>query len=350
MRIRSSTTLAMMCFLFTGRVIAAGSDTTLVVPGEEHLVNLRQLTFGGENAEAYFSFSESQLIYQATRDSFSCDQQFVLDLGSGASRLVSTGTGRTTCGYFLPDDRRGLFASTHASGPECPPLPDFSQGYVWAVYPEYDIYTVATDGSDLRMLTGSPGYDAEGTVSPQGDRIVFTSSRDGDLELYSMNIDGGDLRRLTYELGYDGGAFFSHDGSMIVYRAWHYADSSAAGDYLRLLSRNLVRPSRMEIFLMNADGSGKRQLTDNGAANFAPFFHPDNQRIIFVSNMADPGGRNFDLYIIRTDGTGLKRVTYYESFDGFPMFSQNGTRLLFASNRNGRERGETNIFIADWRE
>jgi TolB protein len=350
MQLRWKRAVGIFLVLCAGRPLAAAADSTLAVAEEEHLANIRQLTFGGENAEAYFSFDESRLIYQSSRDSFPCDQEFVLDLGSGASTLVSTGRGRTTCGYFLPGDERILFASTHASGPECPPLPDFSQGYVWAVYPEYDIYTAATDGSALRVLTSSPGYDAEATVSPRGDRIVFTSSRSGDLELYSMNVDGSDLQRLTEELGYDGGAFYSFDGSMIVYRAWHYPDSAAAGDYLRLLSSNLVRPSRMEIFVMNADGSGKRQLTDNGAANFAPFFHPDGQRIIFASNMADARGRNFDLYIMNIDGSHVTRVTYYSSFDGFPMFSRDGKRLVFASNRNGSKPGETNIFIADWVE
>jgi Tol biopolymer transport system component len=198
-------------------------------------------------------------------------------------------------------------------------------------------------------MTSTPGYDAEATISPRGDRIVFTSVRNGDLDLFSMNLDGTGVRQLTSELGYDGGAFYSWDGSMIVYRACHYTDSASAASYRQLLSQNLVRPLHMEIFLMNADGSNKRQITFNGAANFAPFFHPDNRRIIFASNMADPKGRDFDLYLINTDGSGLERVTYNDTFDGFPMFTHDGRKLVFASNRNGKPH-ETNLFIADWKD
>lgn len=327
-----------------------GGPDTLIVQGEKHFAAIRQLTFGGENAEAYFSFDQTRLILQSTRDTFHCDQEYILTLATGSVRLVSTGKGRTTCGYFFPGDTTILYSSTHRGNEACPPLPDYSRGYVWAVYPEYDIFIAHEDGSGLRPLTSSPGYDAEATVSPTGDRIVFTSTRNGDLDLYSMRCDGSDVRQLTHETGYDGGAFFSWDGTTIVYRAWHCTDSASTREYLDLLARNIVRPSRMELFVMNADGSGKRQITNNGAANFAPFFLPDNRRIIFASNMADPRGRNFDLYLINLDGTGLERVTYNESFDGFPMFTRDGTRLVFASNRNGRVRGETNIFLADWKE
>jgi TolB protein len=320
----------------------------LIHDKEIHFTALRQLTFGGENAEGYFSFDNTRLIFQSTRDGHGCDQEYVMDLASGAVRMVSTGKGRTTCGYFFPGDTTILFSSTHHLRAECPPPPDFSKGYTWAVYPEYDIFTARADGSNLQQLTRTPGYDAEATISPKGDKIVFTSLRNGDLDLYSMNLDGSDVRQLTHEVGYDGGAFYSWDGSMIVYRGWHYADSAAAATYTGLLSQNLVRPTRMELFVMNADGSNKRQITNNDAANFAPFFHPDNKRIIFASNMADPKGRDFDLYLIAVDGTGLERVTYNETFDGFPMFSRDGKRLVFASNRNDKVRGETNLFIADW--
>ena len=315
---------------------------------ETHFKALRQLTFGGENAEGYFSFDDTRLIFQSTRDRMACDQEYVMDVASGAVRMVSTGKGRTTCGYFFPGDTTILFASTHHLRAECPPPPDFSHGYTWAVYPEYDIFTARADGSHLRQMTVTPGYDAEATISPTGSRIVFTSVRNGDLDLYSMALDGSNVRQLTNESGYDGGAFYSWDGSMIVYRGWHDTDSAAAASYRELLARNLVRPTRMELFVMNADGSNKRQITNNGAANFAPFFHPDNKRIIFASNMADPRGRDFDLYLIGVDGTGLERITYNETFDGFPMFTRDGRRLVFASNRGGKARGETNLFIADW--
>jgi TolB protein len=323
---------------------------SLILPGEIHFANLRQLTFGGQNAEGYFSFDEKRLIFQSTRDSFHCDQQYVMDLAGAETHLVSTRAGRTTCGYFFPGDKKILFSSTHAAMVGCPPEPDRSHGYVWAVYPEYDIYAADADGRNLRVLSASPGYDAEATISPAGDRIVFTSTRNGDLDLYTMALDGTDVRQLTTETGYDGGAFFSWDGTMLVYRGWHETDSASLASYRELLSRHLVRPSRMELFVMNADGSHRRQITDNGAANFGPFFHPDNRHIIFASNMGDPKGRNFDLYMIGIDGKGVQRITTNETFDGFPMFTRDGKYLVFASNRNGKVRGETNLFMAEWTE
>jgi len=333
-------------------VILAGNhwQSSLVDPRERHFASLRQLTFGGENAEGYFSRDETRLIFQSTRPPYHCDQMFTLDLASGGTHLVSTGKGRTTCGYFFPGDSTILFSSTHHLREDCPPPPDFSKGYTWAVYPEYDIFTARSNGDNLRQLTFTPGYDAEATISPRGDRIVFTSLRNGDLDLYSMALDGTDVRQLTHEVGYDGGAFYSWDGSMIVYRGWHDQDSAVVASYQALLRQNLVRPLRMELFVMNADGSNKRQITNNGAANFAPFFHPDNKRIIFASNMGDPKGRNFDLYLIRLDGSGLEQVTFNDTFDGFPMFTRDGRKLVFASNRNGQVRGETNLFLADWKE
>jgi len=325
-------------------------ENALITDGERHFASIRQLTFGGQNAEGYFSFDERSLIFQSTRDSFKCDQEYIMDLASGNTQLVSTGIGRTTCGYFLPGDTRILYASTHHLRTSCPPPPDYSKGYVWVVYPEFDIFVSDRNGKGLMQLTKTPGYDAEATISPLGDKLVFTSIRNGDLDLYAMNLDGSDIQQLTNEVGYDGGAFYSWDGSMIIYRAGHYTDSSEAKKYKDLLASNLVRPTRMELFVMNADGGGKQQVTDNGAANFAPFFHPDNKRVIFASNLADPKGRDFDLYLINIDGTGLERITYNDSFDGFPMFSRDGKKLVFASNRNGKVRGETNLFIADWKE
>jgi len=340
---------ALACLLLLPGSAPHTATEGLILPQEVHFAGMRQLTFGGQNAEGYFSHDETKLIFQSTRDSLQCDQMFVMDIATLATRMISTGRGRTTCGYFFPGDSTVLFSSTHHLMSGCPPRPDFSHGYTWAVTPEYDIFTARADGSGLRRLTETPGYDAEATISPRGDRIVFTSMRHGDLDLYSMNLDGTDVRQLTDETGYDGGAFYSWDGSMIVYRACHYADSAAAAEYRRLLAQNLVRPLHMEIFVMNADGTHRRQITSNGAANFAPFFHPDNRRIIFASNVADPQGRNFDLYLINVDGTGLERITYNDTFDGFPMFTHDGRKLVFASNRNGRVRGETNLFLADWK-
>jgi TolB protein len=319
-----------------------------VAEGEKHLANIRQLTDGGENAEAYWSFDGKQIIFQSTRDGLKADQIFTMNADGSSPRMVSTGKGRTTCAYFFKDGKRIIYASTHLAGDAPPPAPDFSQGYVWGVYPSYDLFTARPDGSDLKRLTDTEGYDAEATVSPDGKSIVFTSTRDGDLDLYTMDVDGRNVRRLTTELGYDGGAFFSPDSKMICYRANHPQADAEKKEYQDLLSRNLVRPSKMELWVMNADGTGKRQVTKNGAANFCPFFAPDGKRLIFASNQEDPRGRNFDLFLINLDGTGQRKVTTDPTFDGFPMFSPDGKKLIWASNRNAKQRGETNVFIADW--
>jgi TolB protein len=319
-------------------------------PAEPHLRNVRQLTFAGQNAEAYFSADGTRLIYQSTvAGESACDQIFTMAVDGSDRRRVSTGEGRTTCGYYYPDGERILYASTHEHDAACPAPPDYTRGYVWPL-DEYDIYSARPDGSDLRLLTGGPGYDAEATISDDGSRIVFTSTRDGDLEIYTMAPDGSDVRRLTNEPGYDGGAFFSPDGSKIVYRAWHPTDSTELADYRSLLASGLVRPTRMDIYVMNADGSNQVRVTELAGANFAPFFHPSGDRIIFASNQHDPSGRNFDLYMVGVDGSGLVRITQHAEFDGFPMFSPDGTQLVFASNRGAATEGDTNIFIADWVE
>ena len=325
-------------------------DDSLLLPNEKHLRNIRQLTFGGENAEAYFSADGKQLIFQSTRDGRGCDQIYTMNVDGSNVKMISTGEGRTTCSYFFPGKKRVLYSSTHLGDKQCPPKPDFSRGYVWAVYPSFDIFTAKPDGSDLKQLTNTPGYDAETTISLDGKKLVFTSMRDGDLDIYSMDANGKNVRRLTNELGYDGGPFWSYDGKQIVYRAHHPKTGVDKADYINLLRSNLIRPTVLEIWVMNADGSNKRQVTSNGKANFGPYFFPDGKRIIFSSNMEDPGGRNFDLYKINTDGTGLERLTFNETFDGFPMFSPDGKKLVFASNRNATSQGETNVFIADWVE
>ena len=333
-----------------------GELQPLALPSEKHLRNVRQLTFGGQNAEAYFSIDDKFLIFQHQGDNVPCDQMYTMPVDTpdgkpATPKLVSTGKGRTTCGYFFSSGERILYSSTHEASPACPPKPDYSHGYVWPIYDTYEIYTAKTDGSDLRRLTYSPGYDAESTISRDGKRIVFTSTRNGDLDVYTMNIDGTHVRQLTHELGYDGGPFFSYNGKKIVYRAEHPTTPKEIADYKELLSRGLIRPGNLELWVMDADGRHKHQVTHNGAANFAPFWHPDGKRIIFASNVADPNNpRNFDLYIINEDGSGLDRITYHPDFDGFPMFSSDGKRLVWASNRNGKVPHETNIFIADWAE
>ena len=325
------------------------AQSNLALPQEKHLRNLRQLTFGGENAEAYFSSDGKKLIFQSTRAGRQCDQIFTMNIDGSDARMISTGDGRTTCSYFFPNGKRVLYSSTHLGAKECPPRPDFSQGYVWAVYPSFDIFTANPDGSDVKQLTDVAGYDAETTISRKG-KLVFTSMRSGDLDIYTMDADGRNIKRLTTELGYDGGPFWSYDGKQIVYRAYHPQTEKEKEDYTSLLKQNLIRPTVLDIWVMNADGSNKRQVTHLNKASFAPYFFPDGKRVIFSSNVADPKGRDFDLYMIKTDGTGMERITYNDTFDGFPMFSPDGKQLVFASNRNAKARGDTNIFIADWVE
>ena len=336
----------------------AGSNpakpNALSLPEEKHLRNVRQLTFGGQNAEAYFSADDRQLIFQHQGGDVPCDQIYTIPVATpdgkpAQPKLVSTGKGRTTCSYFFPAGDRILFSSTHAAAAECPPKPDYSKGYVWPIYASYDIYTAKPDGSDLHRLTETPGYDAEATISRDGKTIVFTSMRSGDLDIYAMNSDGSHVRQLTHELGYDGGPFLSYDGKKVVFRAEHPKTPQEIADYKSLLAQGLIRPGNLEIWIMDVDGKNKQQVTHNGAANFAPYFLPDGKRLIFASNLADPkNGRDFDLYLINTDGTGLERVTFFPDFDSFPMFTSNGKKLVWASNRNGTAPHETNIFIADW--
>ncbi|MBC7909783.1 MAG: PD40 domain-containing protein [Pyrinomonadaceae bacterium] len=325
-------------------------SNSLELAQEKHLRNVRQLTFGGENAEAYFSGDGKQLIFQAKRESRQCDQIYKMNADGTGTEMVSTGMGVTTCSYFYPNGKRLLYSSTHLGAKECPPKPDRSQGYVWAIYPDFDIFTARPDGRDVKQLTKTPGYDAEATISTDGKKIVFTSMRDGDLDIYTMDADGKNVRRLTDELGYDGGPFFSRDGKQIVYRSFHPKTEEEVKRYKQRLEENLIEPNVFEVWVMNADGTNKRQVTNLGKASFAPYFLPDGKRIIFASNVHDPKKRDFDLYVINVDGSSLERITFNDSFDGFPMFSPDGKKLVFASNRNAATRGDTNVFIADWVE
>jgi len=329
----------------------AGEGVQLQAPGEDHLRNIRQITVGGENAEAYWAFDGSMLIYQGNKpDGPGCDQIYLLDPWTAESTRVSNGQGRTTCSYFYPSGEQILYSSTHHHDTSCPPEPDFSLGYVWPIYPTYDVFVANADGTNLRQLTTEDGYDAEATFSPAGDRVVFTSTRDGDLDLYSMAPDGSDVRRLTDRPGYDGGAFFSPDGSQIIWRAHYPEPGPELDDYMRLLGDGLIRPGELEIYVMDADGSNQRQVTDLGAANFAPYWHPSGEKILFSSNLDDPSGRDFEIFMIDLDGTGLTRITHAEGFDGFPVFSPDGRHLVFASNRNNGGTNDTNVFIAEWVE
>lgn len=333
-------------------------DTTvLAYPQEKHFANMRQLTFGGDNAEAYWSFDDSKLVLQIKNPAWdvNCDQIYYLDMANLPVKgeqppMISTGLGRTTCAYFLPGNETFVYASTHLGGDACPPEPERREDgkYLWPVYSTYDIFTADLDGNIIAQLTSEPGYDAEATVSPQGDKIVFTSDRSGDLELYTMDLDGSNVHQVTNELGYDGGAFFSPDGTKLIFRSSRPQTEEAKAEYKELLSQGLVAPTEMELYICNVDGSDLRQLTDLGKANWAPFFHPSGEKVIFSSNHKGARGFEFNLFMINIDGTGLEQISYDGVFDAFPMFSYDGKQIVFSSNRNNGGTRDTNLFVADW--
>jgi dipeptidyl aminopeptidase/acylaminoacyl peptidase len=340
---------------------AKESDISLIsdslrYPGEKHLNNIKQLTFGGDNAEAYWNFGNNQLVFQANNPAWDieCDQIFVMNPfnldTSKVPNMLSTGKGRTTCSYFMPGDSTILYASTHLGDDACPENPprSVSGKYVWPIYNSYDIFEADLEGNIVRQLTSHDGYDAEATVSPKGDKIVFTSTRSGDLELYTMNIDGSDIKQITSELGYDGGAFFGPKGEKLIFRSSRPKTEEEVKNYKELLAQGLVQPTQMELYVCNVDGSDLKKITDLGNANWAPYFHPNGQKVIFSSNHKSERGFPFNLFMVNLDGTGLEQITYDEAFDSFPMFSHDGKYLVFASNRfNGGTRS-TNLFIAEW--
>ncbi len=323
---------------------------------EIHLKNVRQLTFGGNNAEAYWSFGGDQLIFQSDYSEWgvSCDQIFLMNVADAKRGqelpLISTGKGRTTCSYFLPGDTTIVYGSTHLGDSLCPADPPRSVDgkYVWPIYEDYDIFVADLGGNIVAQLTDKEGYDAEATVSPKGDRIVFTSMRSGDLELYTMKLDGSDVIQITDELGYDGGAFFSPDGTKLIFRSSRPKTDEEIKVYKDLLVKGLVQPTEMELYICNVDGSDMKKITELGNANWAPFFHPSGEKVIFSSNHEAKRGFPFNLYMVNIDGTGLERITYDEVFDSFPMFSPDGKYLVWSSNRfNGGGR-DTNLFVAEW--
>ena len=324
---------------------------------ETHLKNIKQLTFGGDNAEAYWSYDNTKLVFQANNPEWDteCDQIFYMDAEENEpgfeAPIISTGLGRTTCSYFLPDETV-VYGSTHLDDIACPEVPERGPGgaYVWPIYEGYDIFRANLDGEIIDTLTTTPGYDAEATVSPDGSKIVFTSMRTGDLELFIMDIDGSNVVQVTDELGYDGGAFFSPDGKQLLFRASRPKTEEEIEKYTSLLAEGLVEPTDMELFLVNVDGTNMRQITELGNANWAPFFHPSGEKIIFSSNHNSTRGFPFNLFMINPDGSGLEQITFDDTFDSFPMFSHDGKKLVFSSNRfNGGDRS-TNVFIADWVE
>ena len=315
---------------------------------EAYVSGIQQLTFGGQNAEAYWSPDGTKLVFQSTRDDASCDQIYVMNADGTDQRMVSTGRGVTTCGYFLPDNRSIVYASTHLAGEDCPPRPDRSQGYVWPIHAGYDLFLTDVDGAEPRRLTQASGYDAEGTVNWATGKIVYTSVASGDLDLWSMDLDGSGKTQLTSTFGYDGGAFYSRDGTRMVMRANHPAEGEDSDRYAELLAQNLTAPMKMEIFAGNADGTEMARLTDFGCASFAPQYTPDGSHIIFSSNRSNCDSREFDLFLMRADGSDLRQVTHFGGFTSFAEFSPDGSKLAFSSDRNAQSRYEFNIFVADW--
>ncbi len=328
---------------------------TLLYPGEKHFKNIKQLTFGGDNAEAYWSFDDKMLTMQITNEAWNidCDQIFLFDPTTDTRKtkpkMISDGRGRTTCSYFLPGNEKILFASTGAQQATCPETPANTGGkYVWPIYKEYDIYVADLNGKVQQQLTKFDGYDAEATVSPKGDKIVFTSTRSGDLELFTMNIDGTDIKQVTNELGYDGGAFFSPDGTKLIFRSSRPKTKEEIQAYKELLAKGLVQPTNMELYVCNVDGSDLKKITDLGNANWAPYFHPSGEKVIFSSNHKSKRGFPFNLFMINIDGSNLEQITYDDAFDSFPMFSFDGKKIVFSSNRNNGGTRATNVFVADW--
>ena len=329
----------------------------LIYPQEKHIKNIQQLTFGGDNAEAYFSYDDQQLIlqYANKKEGVMCDQIYIGKIPTSADevfdkKLVSTGKGRTTCSYFLAGDQSIVYASTHAADANCPPEPDREKikEYVWPVYNTFEIYKADHRGENLQRMTDNEFYDAEATVSPDGKTIVFTSDRSGDLELYTMDINGENIQQVTDDLGYDGGAFFSPDSKKLIFRASRPKTEADIKVYKDLLAKGLVKPTNMELFVCNVDGSDLKQITNLGNANWAPYFHPSGQKVIFCSNHKSKRGFPFNLFLVNFDGTGLEQITFDKTFDSFPMFSRSGKKLVFSSNRNNGGTRDTNIFIADW--
>ena len=324
-------------------------SNNLIEQKEVRFKNIQQLTFTGENAEAYFSSDDKKLIFQAHDGDSLCDQIYIMDLKTKNISIVSTGNGVTTCSFFeYPNNENFIYASTHELSEMCPPKPDFSKGYVWKLYPGFDIFKSSIISKDIIRLTDSKGYDAEATYSFDGESIIYTSMKSGDLDIWKMNSNGDNKTQLTSRLGYDGGAFFNHNNSKIVWRAYYPESEKEIFEYKNLLKDNSIRPMALQLWTMNNDGSNKKQITNNNSANFGPFFLPSNNRIIFSSNMHDKKGRDFDLYLIDTNGENLERITYFDGFDGFPMFSNNGKYLVFSSNRNQAKKGDTNIFLCEW--
>ncbi len=343
-------------FLLSLTLALAAQTDSLHYSNENHFKNIRQLTFGGDNAEAYWSFDGKKIVFQRTsiKDGIPCDQIYVGKLPKKGKpfryKLVSTGKGRTTCAFFTKDNKHVIYASTHEAADTCPPGVDrakYGNRYIWPVYESYDIYMADLKGKIVKKLTDTPGYDAEATLSPDGKTMLFTSTRNGDLDLYLMDLATGETKQITNALGYDGGAWFSRDGSKIVWRASRPQTEAEINDYKNLLKEGMVAPTQMEVFIANADGSDAKQITNLGQANWAPNFMPDG-RVIFCSNHEYKRGFPFNMYTMNADGSNIEKISRDKGFDAFPMFSPDGKKIIFSSNRNNGGTRDTNLFVAEW--
>lgn len=350
-----------LCTLFVSPVLAQyATQDTVHFAGEKYFKNIRQLTFGGDNAEAYWSYDGKSIVFQKTnpKEGVFCDQIFVgkvpvTDAQKFIPTMIGTGKGRSTCAYFLPDGKHIIYASTHLGADSCPPTPDrakYGNKYIWPLYNSYDIFMADMSGKIVKQITSAKGYDAEATLSPDGKKMIYCSDKSGDLELYVMDLKSGKEIRVTNELGYDGGAWFSPDGTKIVWRASRPKSPEAIAEYKSLLAEGMVAPTNMEVFVANADGSNAKQITALGQANWAPNFTPDGKHIIFCSNHEYKRGFPFNMYRIDLEGKGLEKISRDKGFDAFPMFSPDGKKIIFASNRNNGGTRDTNLFVADWVE
>jgi len=351
----------MLCTLFVSPTLAQyATQDTVHFAGEKYFKNVRQLTFGGDNAEAYWSYDGKSIVFQKTnpKEGVFCDQIFVgkvpvTDAQKFTPKMIGTGKGRSTCAYFLPDGKHIIYASTHLGADSCPPVPDrakYGNKYIWPLYNSYDIFMADMSGKIVQQITSAKGYDAEATLSPDGKKMIYCSDKSGDLELYVMDLKSGKEIRVTNELGYDGGAWFSPDGTKIVWRASRPKTPEAIAEYKSLLAEGMVAPTNMEVFVASADGSNAKQITALGQANWAPNFTPDGKHIIFCSNHEYKRGFPFNMYRIDLEGKGLEKISRDKGFDAFPMFSPDGKKIIFASNRNNGGTRDTNLFVADWVE
>lgn len=306
--------------------------------------NIRQLTNEGQSGEGYFSPDGKRVIFQAIRGEHPFYQIYIKDLASGQEKRVSTGQGRTTCAFFHPTENKIIYASSHLDPnrdkevdaelkklAEARRNPGARRGYSWAFDPFMDIFELNLDTNELKQLTSVAGYDAEGSYSADGKRIIFASCRNGPgADIYIMDADGKNVKQLTDSPGYDGGPFFSPDGTKVIFRG------------------EVRKRHYLQLFVMNVDGTGLWQLTENDAVNWGPYWHPNGKHIIYSTSVH--GHQNYELYLMPVETGKAKRVTFWHGADVLPVFSGDGKKLMWTSKRGKDKAGQfsSQLFIADW--